>query len=172
MYCLQSTGRPTRGSRVEIAGRGSSGMARPSDGDYRRLLEFRAGIRQFLRWSQRAAEAEGLNPAVHQLMLAIRGSGEEAGPTIADAAAWLVVQHNTAVGIVDRAERAGLVERSRDPADRRIVRLQLAPEGIARLDRLTAQHLEELRRMGPALAVLWQDLPSPGTAGRSADNAG
>jgi hypothetical protein len=46
---------------------------KPSDEDYRRLLELRTGLRRFLRWSEQHAQAAGLTPAQHQLLLAIRG---------------------------------------------------------------------------------------------------
>ena len=51
----------------------------PTDEDYRRLLELRTGLRRFLRWSESQAEAAGLTPAQHQLLLAIRGHPDPAG---------------------------------------------------------------------------------------------
>ena len=43
---------------------------RPTDEDYQRLLELRTGLRRFLRWSEQQAEAAGVTPAQHQLLLA------------------------------------------------------------------------------------------------------
>lgn len=45
--------------------------------DYTRLLEFRTGLRQFLRWSDRAAKEAGITPAQHQLLLAVRGHPDQ-----------------------------------------------------------------------------------------------
>ena len=53
--------------------------------EYERLLDFRTGLRRFLRWSEQEAVAAGLTPAQHQLLLAIRGHRDPAGPTIGDA---------------------------------------------------------------------------------------
>src|SRR3954469_6658464 len=105
-----------------------------TDAQYQRLLEFRDGLRRFLRWSETQAEAAGLTPAQHQLMLAIRGhDGQD--PTIGDVADHLQLRHHSAVGLVDRAEEAGLVRRSSDADDQRIVRLSLTPLGHRRLER-------------------------------------
>ena len=59
---------------------------------------------------------------------------------------------------MDRAEQAGLVRRHVDGHDARVVRLTLTALGARRLDQLAALHLEELRRLGPRLRLLWKDL--------------
>lgn len=130
----------------------------PSEEDYRRLLEFRSGLRRFLRWSEHAAAEADLNPAVHQLLLVIRGCDVASGPSIGDIAQHLVIRHNTAVEVIDRAERDGLVRRDRDGSDSRVVRIRLTPDGLARLEALTEQHLDELRRLSPTLAKAWRGL--------------
>src|SRR5882724_9783918 len=90
------------------------------DGDYRRLLQFRTGLRRFLHWSEEQAEKVGLTPAQHQLLLAVRGHDGDQGPTIGELAGYLMLRHHSAVGLVDRAVRAELVERREDPGDRRV----------------------------------------------------
>ena len=129
-----------------------------SDAEYQRLLEFRDGLRRFLHWSETQATSTGLTPAQHQLLLAIRGHSGPQDPTIGDIAAHLQLRHHSAVGLVDRAEDAGLVQRSSDPDDQRVVRLTLTPLGRRRLERLSALHLEELRRLSPKLRPVWADL--------------
>src|SRR3954470_8290527 len=91
------------------------------DADYRRLLQFRTGLRRFLHWSEEQADKVGLTPAQHQLLLAVRGHDGDQGPTIGDVAGYLMLRHHSAVGLVDRAVRAELVERREDPGDRRVV---------------------------------------------------
>jgi DNA-binding MarR family transcriptional regulator len=127
-------------------------------GDFRRLLDFRTGLRRFLHWSEQQAETVGLTPGQHQLALAIRGHGGDEAPTIGDVAASLLVRHHSAVGLVDRAERAGLVRRWSDTEDARVVRLELTALGRRKLDQLAGAHLEELRRLGPRVRALWDDL--------------
>jgi DNA-binding MarR family transcriptional regulator len=128
------------------------------DADYERLLEFRTGLRRFLRWSEAQSATVGLTPAHHQLMLAVRGHGDPLGPTIRDVADTLLLQHHSVVGLVDRAVTAGLVDRHADPDDHRVVRLQLTALGERRLRQLSRLHLEELRRLAPRMRSLWADL--------------
>jgi DNA-binding MarR family transcriptional regulator len=141
----------------------------PSEEDYRRLLELRTGLRRFLRWSEQQARAAGLTPAQHQLLLAIRGHPDGRGPTVGDVAGHLLLRHHSAVGLVDRAEAAGLVTRRPDAANLSAVRLQLTPEGARRLDALSELHLEELEHLAPTMHALWAALERDGAhpAGRS-----
>jgi len=126
----------------------------PTDAEYRRLLAFRTNLRRFLHWSEEQAHEAGLTPAQHQLLLAIRGHDDERGPTIRDVAASLLLRHNSAVGLVDRAVDAGLVTRHVDPDDHRVVRLRLTQAGARKLRTLSRVHLEELRRLAPSIRRL------------------
>jgi len=131
-------------------------VAALSDDEYARLLALRSGLRRFLHWSAEQAEKAGLTPAQHQLLLAIRGHPDPAGPTISQVADYLLLRHHSVVGLVDRSEAAGLVRRLRSEQDHRVVRLKLTSEGRARLEALSTLHLEELRRLGldlPNVAV-------------------
>ena len=131
---------------------------RLTDADYEDLLTLRTGLRRFLRWSEQHAEEAGLTPAQHQLLLAIRGHSDPRGPTIGEVADYLLLRHHSAVGLIDRADAAGLAERVRDPDDHRIVRLQLTTNGTKRLEALSAQHLEELQRLARKLPSVWRGL--------------
>jgi len=124
------------------------------DRDYRRLLEFRTSLRRFLHWSESQAQAHGITGAQHQLLLAIAGDPDPLGPTVGDVAESLLLKHHSAVGLVDRAEAAGMVEREPDPTDHRVVRLALTAVGRRRLEELSKAHLEELRYLGSALGEL------------------
>ena len=131
---------------------------RITNADYRRLLEFRTGLRRFLHWSEEQAQAAGVSPSQHQLLLAVRGHPDPRGPTIGDVAEYLLLRHHSAVGLVDRAEDAGLVRRRQDRDDHRIVRLHLTARGAETLQRLTAVTLEELARLSPRLRPVWAGL--------------
>ncbi|HEV2852353.1 MAG TPA: MarR family winged helix-turn-helix transcriptional regulator [Thermoanaerobaculia bacterium] len=128
------------------------------EADYRRLLQFRTGLRRFLHWSEEQAEKAGLTAAQHQLLLAVRGHDGDQGPTIGDVAGYLLLRHHSAVGLVDRAVRAGLVERREDPEDRRVVRLRLTAQGGRTLRQLAELHLEEIKRLTPRILDLSQGL--------------
>ena len=126
----------------------------PTDADYRRLLELRTGLRRFLKWSGDRAEAAGLTPAQHQLLLAVRGHPGDGPPTMGELAEHLLLRHHATVQLVDRAEAAGLVVRARDDVDHRVVHVSLTATGEQVLARLAAEHLEELRRIGRSFASL------------------
>ena len=134
----------------------------PTDEDYRRLLELRTGLRRFLRWSEQHAEAAGLTPAQHQLLLAIRGHGEPRGPTVGDVAGYLMLRPHSAVGLVDRAEKAGLITRAQDRDNLSVVRLRLTEQGARQLEALSEQHLEELAHLAPTMHALWNALEHAG----------
>jgi DNA-binding MarR family transcriptional regulator len=130
----------------------------PSDADYRRLLEFRTSLRRFLRWSEQQARAQNLTPAQHQLLLAIKGHPDEAGPSIGDVAGYLLLRHHSAVGLIDRAEAKGLVRRTPDPEHRSTVRLTLTEDGARRLEALSELHLEEVPRLANTMRAQFAGL--------------
>lgn len=134
------------------------------DADYARLLAFRIELRRFLRHSEEVARAAGLTPALHQLLLAIRGHGQPPGPTVGAVAAALDVRHHTAVELAQRAEQLGLVARARDAQDHRVVHLALTPEGTARLEALSGGHLPAIGELAARLVdVVGADPGSRGT---------
>jgi DNA-binding MarR family transcriptional regulator len=129
-----------------------------SQADYRRLLALRTRLRGFLHWSEEQAREAGLTAAQHQLLLAVRGHEDQRGPTIGEVADYLYLRHHSAVGLVDRADHAGLVRRLEDPDDRRVVRVALTEAGSRALRRLSRLHLEELTRLASHLRPLLDGL--------------
>lgn len=145
--------------------------------DFEHLLELRTGLRRLLRWSEEQAKAAGLTAAKHQLLLAIRGHPDPAGPTIGEIADYLVLRHHSAVGLTDRAEKDGLVKRTPDPASRSVVHVTLTPAGMAKLDALAEAHLQEITHLAPTMRTLWRALENgdgstPHPAARRRRNAG
>jgi len=127
--------------------------------DYTSLAEFRYQIRRFLHFSEQAARTAGIEPHQHQLLLALKGlARSEEPPTIGILAERLQIQHHSAVELVQRLEDRRLISRSRSPADRRQVLIQLTPHGEAELEKLTVCHLAELRTNGPALVAALEGL--------------
>ncbi len=125
---------------------------------YTELLAFRVALRRFFRWSEERAAEAGLTSAQHQLLLAIQGHGDDRGPTVGELADYLLLRHHSAVGLVDRAEVAGLVERRRDEQDGRVTRVTATDRGRQLIGRLSRSHLEELVRLAPLLEHLRQDV--------------
>jgi DNA-binding MarR family transcriptional regulator len=143
--------------------------------DFEHLLELRTGLRRFLRWSEQQARKVGLTPAKHQLLLAIRGHPNPAGPTIGELAEYLVLRHHSAVELIDRAARDGLVRRNPDANNKSVVRVTLTSSGTAKLDSLAEAHLEELAHLAPTMRALWRaveqgdgDSPHPAARQRAA----
>src|SRR4051812_30506674 len=97
--------------------------------DYRALAEIRYRIRRFVNFSEASARKVGLEPQQHQLLLAIRGLEADTPPTIGRLAERLQIQHHSAVELIRRSAAKGLVVKRSDEADRRIVRLEIAPKG-------------------------------------------
>lgn len=123
--------------------------------DFEHLLELRTGLRRFLRWSEQQARAAGLTPSKHQLLLAIRGHDNPAGPTIGEIANYLVLRHHSAVELVDRAAQDGFVKRNRDASSKSVVRVTLTKRGLQKLDALAETHLQEIAHLAPTMKALW-----------------
>ncbi|MGH2927841.1 MAG: MarR family winged helix-turn-helix transcriptional regulator [Solirubrobacteraceae bacterium] len=141
-----------------------------SDDDYERLAQLRHGLHSFLHWSAEQAKRAGLTATQHQLLLAVRASREERGPTVSDVAAVLLIRHHSAVELVDRAQDAGLITRKRDPDQQSMVRLRVTDRGAAKLRSLSESHLRELAQLAPTMRALWVaigDSESAATGGAS-----
>lgn len=121
---------------------------RANPGGVRQLARFRYQLRQFLRFSEKAARAAGVTPQQHQLILGVAGFTGRGWATISELAEFLQERHNAVAGLVDRAERAGLVSKKTMSRDHRFVRVDLTAEGRRKLARLAAQHRQELGRFG------------------------
>jgi DNA-binding MarR family transcriptional regulator len=127
---------------------------RPTAQDYQLLLQLRTDLRRFLKWSEQQARAAGLTPAQHQLLLAVRGHPDPRGPTITDVADYLLLRHHSAVGLVDRAEQAGLIRRVADSSDGRVIRLRLTSKGARGVARLVRSSTDELTRLAEDFTAL------------------
>ena len=129
-------------------------MPRLTRQDFERLLEFRVTLRRFNRWSEDQAQAAGLTHVQHQLLVAIKGHHESRPPTVGDLAGYLMLRPHSTVELVDRAETAGLVERTPDADDGRVVRVRLTGAGDRILNKLTRAHLERLHELAAVLDEL------------------
>lgn len=134
-----------------------TGEAGPPNGrasdvvDYESLARFRYELRKFQEFSNAAANKAGPTPQQHQALLTIRGFSIGNPVSVGDLAEFLLIRHHTAVELMDRMTKLGLLSRSLDEADRRRVLIKLTSEGESRLRKLSRIHLEELRAIGPTL---------------------
>jgi DNA-binding MarR family transcriptional regulator len=99
------------------------------------------------RLTQLAAE-EGMSLT----QLRVLGVLRDRQPRMADLARVLGLDRSSITGLIDRAQRRGLVERIAEEGDGRVVRVALTEEGQAHAARMTA-------RMSELLADLVAPLP-------------
>lgn len=126
--------------------------------DFEALARFRFGIRRYLRFSEETVRGQGLAPQQYVLLLALKGYPDRDWATVGELADRLQLRHHSVVELIDRVQAQGLIERAAHPDDKRAVRVLLTAEGEAVLNRLSALHRDELRRMGAVLRVpRWHD---------------
>lgn len=129
------------------------------------IAEFRYQLRRFLSFSETASEAAGISAQQYQLLqtVAVVPAGQEC--SISYLAERMVVRHNTAVELVDRAERSGLVERVADESDHRRSLVRITEKGGELISRLIGPHMAEIEANGPELIRTLQrllgDRPGP-----------
>jgi DNA-binding MarR family transcriptional regulator len=122
------------------------------------LAAFRYTLRQFMRFSEEAAQEVGLTPQQHQALLNIQGFPGRDQITIGELAEHLKIRHHSAVGLVNRLVTEGLVKREAAKTDRRQVYVKLSRRGLEMLEQLSAAHRAELKRIGPQLGQLLERL--------------
>jgi DNA-binding MarR family transcriptional regulator len=74
-------------------------------------------------------------------------------PRIRDIANRMLIQHHSAVELINRLEAGGYVRRQRAVDDRREVLLELTPKGERVLAELALHHHDELQDAAPALVA-------------------
>ena len=131
----------------------------PSNEVYRAAAELRTALRTFSRRSEQLAREQGMTPQQYLLLLLIKGApdGSERA-TVTDLARRLQLGQSTVTELVQRAEEAGLIERSPDRSDARVSWLSLTEDGSNRLAAVTVKLGPERRRLAELLAALQADL--------------
>jgi DNA-binding MarR family transcriptional regulator len=124
-----------------------------SKADFSALSEFRYQMRRFERFSEAAAQAEGITPLQYLLLLHIKGFAGRDWATVGELAERLQAQQHGVVALVSRCEAAGLVQRRASSEDRRRVEVHLLPAGETVLRKLAAIHRAELRAVHDVFTV-------------------
>lgn len=115
--------------------------------NFESLSEFRYQMRRFERFSEQAAQGEGITPQQYLLLLHIKGFPGREWATVGELAHRLQMQPHGAVALVTRCESLELVERRPSETDRRQVEVHLLPKGEHLLVRLAALHRAELKSL-------------------------
>jgi DNA-binding MarR family transcriptional regulator len=121
--------------------------------DFEALSEFRYQLRRFLRFSEDAAQSEGLTPLQYLLMLHIKGFPGREWASISELAERLQAQHHGVVALVTRCVKAGLVTRTPDDKDKRQVQVRVTELGEQYLQRLAEMHRNELHSLAGVFQV-------------------
>lgn len=127
------------------------------DGDYAALAQFRHAVRRFQAFSEAKATEVGLTPQQHQALLAIRGAGLQEA-TVGLVADRLILKPHSATGLINRLEALGLIMREVAADDRRRALLRLTPKAYSLLHELSAVHREEIQRLRPVFARIFDQL--------------
>ncbi|MBN3857231.1 MarR family transcriptional regulator [Paraburkholderia sp. Ac-20340] len=126
--------------------------------DFEQLSEFRYQMRRFERFSEQAAQNEGITPLQYLLLLHVKGYPGREWATIGELAERLQAQHHGVVALVSRCEALELVERRVSERDRRQVEVHLLDAGEKLLVRLAELHRAELRSLEDAFTIPQIDL--------------
>ena len=140
-----------RQQRKAVVGKRATKRAASRTVDYGTLAQFRYQLRKFLAFSEAAAQQSGLTPQQHQALLAIKGFSNSEPISVGDLARILLIRHHTAVELMDRMTKLGLLSRIVDAEDGRRVLVKLTRKGEQKLRTLSKIHFEELRSASPAL---------------------
>lgn len=125
------------------------------DDDFKALHDFRYAIRRFLRFSEEAARAAGVEPQQQQLMLAVRALGTVG---VSELAERMQLRHHSTVELIDRLVAHGYVTRRRGEVDRRQVLVRLTPEGERLISEISVTNLAQLRNEAPGLLQTLRDI--------------
>ena len=112
--------------------------------EYRLIASWRSTLRDFFTASKHILKSYRVTSMQYQALVAIRTSDDPAGINMNGLAAYLGVRHNSAVGLVNRLQTQGLVQRLRSDRDRRVAHLRLTSAGEATLRELVEAHREAL----------------------------
>jgi MarR family transcriptional regulator, organic hydroperoxide resistance regulator len=161
----------TRADRIRTARKkpaGEDGWTATYRRSPRTLAQFEAFIavihtaEQLQRGLTELLKDEDLSQSQYNMLRVLRGAGD-AGLTCGEVGGRLVRHDPDVTRLADRLEQRGLIARTRDERDRRIVRAWITVKGLQMLGRLDAPidalheqqfgHLEE-RQLGELTALL------------------
>jgi DNA-binding MarR family transcriptional regulator len=123
------------------------GAVNVTKADLEQLSEFRHQMRRFERFSEQAAQGEGITPLQYLLLLHIKGHPGRDWAHVGELAEYLQAKHHGVVALISRCEAVGLVRRRASKADHRRVEVHLLKAGETILSRLVELHRAELRSL-------------------------
>lgn len=107
----------------------------------------------------------GLNLASFDVLATLLRSGAPYALSPNDLLATMMVTSGTMTNRIDQLEKAGLVIRAENPADKRSVLITLTPEGKALIDRAVTAHVATQARLVEGLSPSERDALNRALAG-------
>lgn len=121
--------------------------------DFEALSTFRYQLRKFLRFSEEAAQGEGVTPQQYLLLLHVKGTPGRDWASVSELAERLQSQHHSVVALISRCEKLKLVQRRNSEVDRRQVNIHLLPAGERCLAKLAELHHAELNSLADIFPI-------------------
>lgn len=112
--------------------------------DYEALARFRYRLRVFLEFADTNAKKVGLTSRQYQALLTIKGLSGEKPMFVGELARFLLIKHHTAVELVGRMVRLGLLQRTADASDNRRVLVTLTKKGNLLLRKVAVVNFRHL----------------------------
>ena len=112
--------------------------------DYEALAQFRYRLRVFLEFADTNAKKVGLTSRQYQALLTIKGLSGEKPMFVGELARFLLIKHHTAVELVGRMVRLGLLQRTADASDNRRVLVTLTKKGNLLLRKVAVVNFRHL----------------------------
>ena len=131
---------------------------RLSKAQYEMLAAVRHQVCQYVHFSEFVAQVAGLTPRQYQALLAIKGFPNREEITIGELAEQLQIAYRSAIGLVNRLVEQDLIVRKQSVEDRRQVYVELTGRGAEILEELVGTHWREIRRLGPTLERVLENL--------------
>jgi len=122
-----------------------------SEDDYRLLSAWRDTLRDFMTASKRILKQAKVTTGEYQALLVIRLRTQQQPLSMGELARHLHIRNNSAVSLVNRMARQGLVRRVPSGQDSRVVHLRLTAKGESVLRKLVGGHRRELDCIVPSL---------------------
>lgn len=115
-----------------------------------RLARIRAHLSKEM---EKTFAAHGLNAASFDMLATLRRSGEPFRLSPGALMGTTMVTSGTMTNRIDQLQKAGLVERRKNPEDGRSVDIQLTPKGFALIDGMLAEHTATQKRLVGGLSA-------------------
>jgi len=113
------------------------------------FLQIQRTAQESMRWVLEALRPAGLSPSQFNVLRILRGARPEA-VTCGDIGERMVTRDPDLTRLLDRLEAAGMVTKSRDADDRRVVNVRITPAGLRAVERASEAVSVRLQAaMGP-----------------------